>query len=49
MLLQRLVAEPCANFTNGLIFFTVGIIACEEESAVDVRAFALTIVASYDY
>ena len=42
--LQRLLAEPGADLTYRLVLLRVGVVAREQERAVDVRALALAVV-----
>lgn len=48
MLLQRFVAEACADLADSLELFSIGVVACEQEGTVDVGSFAFAVVASDD-
>lgn len=48
MRLQRLLAEPGADLAYRLVLLGVGVVAREQERAVDVRPLALAVVRADD-
>lgn len=47
-LLQELLAEASADLADRLVVLAVGVVACEQERAVPVRALALAVVRADD-